>query len=213
MRVIITGCEYTGKTTLIEELHQWSGEMGIRFHLDDHFTIPETQHLNEADQEAMLALSPVLKERFQRFQAQYHVHVMHRNEHILLAGYDIEEAVYGPLYYYGQSPYYIRQLETEMPSDTILVLLTARPEVIRKWMTEAPHPHTIIKEQDIPMLLDRFQGEFSQSLLRKKIRIDTSDLTPKALLQEFLTAAEPHLNEKDLLRFLMRRLSRDSRKL
>jgi len=206
MRVIIAGCEYVGKTTLIQDLQKWGGEIGIRFHLDDHFSLPDTMHLSEEDQKSMLALSPLLKERFQRFQAQYHIYVMHNNEHVLFAGYHIEEAVYGPLYYYGRPANSIRSLEPQMSDDAILVLLTARPEVIRQRMAEHPHPYTIIKEQDIPMLLERFQEEFGQSLLRKKIRIDTSDHTSEEVLQEFLTAVKPLLKTQDLLRLLMHRL-------
>lgn len=36
------------------------------------------------------------------------------------------------------------------------------------------------------MLLNRFQEEFDASLIPNKIQIDTSDLTPEALLQTFL---------------------------
>ena len=206
MRVIIAGCEYVGKTALLNKLQEWGKEIGIRFHMDDHFSLPDTMHLSEEDQQSMLALSPLLKERFQRFQAQYHIYVMQNNEHVLFAGYHIEEAVYGPLYYYDKPAHSIRSLEPQMSDDAILVLLTARPEVIQERMTEDPHAYTIIKEQDIPMLLERFREEFGQSLLRRRIQIDTSDLTPDELLQEFLTAVEPLLKTQDLVRLMMHRL-------
>ena len=208
MRVIVAGCEYVGKTTLSQKMQEWGKEIGIRFHMDDHFSLPDTMHLSEEDQKSMLALSPLLKERFQRFQGQYHIHVLNINEHCLFAGYHIEEAVYGPLYYYDRPAIGIRALEPQMPDDVILVLLKARPEVIRKRMTEDPHAYTIIKDEDIPMLLERFQEEFGQSLLRKRIQIDTSDLTPDETLQEFLTAVEPLLKTQDLVRLMMHRLNR-----
>ena len=188
MRVIVIGCEYTGVTTLIEGLMDWGHERDINHHLDDHFTIPDRQHLAPEDRETMANLSPALKERFQRMQLVYHIRLMHRFDHILLGGFHIEEAVYGPLYYYpGGVASEIRQYEEEMPKNAILVHLTASVEVIQRRMETDPHEYSLIKNADIPMLLDRFQEEFDASVIPNKIQIDTSDLTPDALLQTFLS--------------------------
>lgn len=200
MRIIAIGCEYTGKTTLLEGLMKWGDERGIHHHLDDHFSIPDRQFLKKEEKEAMLKLLPVLKERFQRFQVVYHVRLLHKYEHILLGGFHIEEAIYGPLYYYpGLSFRWAREFEAEMPDDTILVLLTARSEIIQKRMVETPHEYTLIKKEDIPRLLSQFQEEFAASWTKHKIRIDTSDLTPDELLAKFLELSVPHLNARDLL--------------
>ena len=187
MRVIVVGCEYTGVTTLIEGIMDWGHERDINHHLDDHFTIPDRQHLAPEDKETMAHLSPALKERFQRMQLVYHIRLMHRFDHILLGGFHIEEAIYGPLYYYpGGVASEIREYEEEMPKNAILVHLTAKPEVIQKRMETDPHEYSLIKKEDIPMLLDRFQEEFDVSLIPNKIQIDTSDLAPAELLQTFL---------------------------
>lgn len=200
MRVIVVGCEYSGVTTLIDGLMAWGEERGIHHHLDDHFTIPDSQHLEPEDAAMMLKLTPLLKERFQRFQLVYHVRLLHRFEHILLGGFHIEEEIYGPLYYYPGVPTIgVREYEVEMPPDTILVHLTARPEVIAARMQKTPHQHTLIQAADIPMLLDLFRAKFHESWIKEKLEIDTSDLTPAQLLQTFLTKSQPHLNTRDLL--------------
>ena len=187
MRVIVVGCEYTGVTTLIEGIMDWGHERSINHHLDDHFTIPDRQHLAPEDKETMVNLSPALKERFQRMQLVYHIRLMHRFDHILLGGFHIEEAIYGPLYYYpGGAASEIRQYEEEMPKNAILVHLTANPEVIQRRMEADPHAYSLIKKEDIPTILDRFQEEFDVSLIPNKIQIDTSDLAPAELLQTFL---------------------------
>ncbi len=188
MRVIVVGCEYSGVTTLIEGIMDWGHERDINHHLDDHFTIPDRQHLAPEDRETMVHLSPALKERFQRMQLVYHIRLLHRLDHILLGGFHIEEAIYGPLYYYpGGVASEIREYEEEMPQNAILVHLTASPQVIQKRMETDPHEYSLIKKEDIPTLLDRFQQEFDASLIPNKIQIDTSDLTPEALLQTFLS--------------------------
>ncbi len=188
MRVIVVGCEYTGVTTLIEGILDWGHERDINHHLDDHFTIPDRQHLAPEDMETMVNLSPALKERFQRMQLVYHIRLLHHFDHILLGGFHIEEAIYGPLYYYpGGVASEIREYEEEMPKNAILVHLTARPEVIEKRMETDPHEYSLIKKEDIPTLLDGFQEEFDASLIPNKIQIDTSDLAPKGLLQTFLS--------------------------
>ena len=200
MRIIVIGCEYSGVTTLLDGLNQWGIEHHIHFHMDDHFTIPDAFHLSDDEQQAMLAMLPTLKERFQRFQTVYHVRLISLYEQILLGGFHIEEKVYGPRYYYpGLQVSDTRRYETEMPADTILVHLHARPEVIKKRMQKTPHPHTLIEIEHIPDLLAEFEQQYHQSWIQRKIDIDTSDLASDELLDVFFARAHSHLEPRDAL--------------
>ncbi len=200
MRVIAVGCEYCGVTCLLDGLLDCGLQRGIDAHLDDHFSIPDRYHLGREDQQAMVDLSPVLKERFQRMQIVYHIRLLHRYEDILLGGFHIEEAVYGLRYYYpGHSASEMRQYEAEMPGDTMLVLLFARPDVLEARMERAPHEFNIIRRGDIPELLASFRREYEVSLLTHKFEIDTSDLSPQQLLETFLKRSVPHLTSRDLI--------------
>ena len=200
MRIIAIGCEYSGVTTLLDGLNQWGTEHHIHFHMDDHFTIPDAFHLSEDEQQAMLTMLPALKERFQRFQIVYHVRLVNLYEQILLGGFHIEEEVYGPRYCYpGLQVSDTRRYETEMPADTILVHLHARPEVIKKRMQTTPHPHTLIESEHIPDLLAEFEQQYRQSWIQRKIDIDTSDLASDKLLDVFFARARGHLDPRDAL--------------
>ncbi len=203
MRLIVVGCEYAGKTTLLDGLAQWGRERDIRYHVDDHFSIPDCQTLKDkADQKAIHRAPQAIKERFQRFQIAYHVRLLHKYQDILLAGFHIEEAVYGSRYYYpnlGKSFETPQSWERDMPPDTLLVLLSAGPEVIQRRMAECPHEYSILPGNHVQDILGEFQTEFQTSWLKRKFQIDTSDLSPDELLQAFLEASVPHLNAKDLL--------------
>ncbi|MHA2391409.1 MAG: hypothetical protein ACXAEX_05530 [Promethearchaeota archaeon] len=207
MDVIIIGCEYVGKTTLANNLMEWGKKRDFSYHLDDHFTIPDSS-LTKDDRDVMLTLSPQFKERFQRFQAVYHVQIMNLYRDSLEIGFYFEDAVYGPLYYgYDSNALAIhhgRELEKELPPDTILVLLTASAEAIAKRMDAAPHEYQIIKRNDIPYLLEKFSEEFQASAIHAKIEINTSDLTPNEVLEEFLREARAqYLTSIDLIRIMM----------
>jgi len=202
MRLILVGCEYTGKSTLARALAAWGREHGKRFHLDDHFTIPDQQMVREEEQQAMLAAPPALKERFQRFQIYYHLRLLHVYDDIILVGFHIEEAVYGPRYYYPGRPLsqmYHRQIETEMPRDTLLVLLTAAPEVIRARLARDPHKHPVVAAPDVEEVQRQFEAEFAQSWLKRRVRLDTTALQPGQIVGAFLERVLPELNERDLL--------------
>ena len=76
MRLIITGCEYAGTTTLADNIGVWversmGGQMGVH----DHWKIPELSHRphTREENEAFLALSPALQECFQRYHMEYHL--------------------------------------------------------------------------------------------------------------------------------------------
>ena len=64
MRLIIVGCEYTGKTTLSEEIIKWTKNKlggGRSFH--DHFTIPNPELSKEAMDE-FIKSHPQIKEMY-----------------------------------------------------------------------------------------------------------------------------------------------------
>ena len=197
MRVIVVGCEYSGVSTLIDGIFKWGQSVGVHHHLDDHFTIPDAYHLTDEEQQGMLEMLPAIKERFQRFQIVYHVHLIQKYEHILLGGFYIEEMVYGPRYYYPGKNIQIREYEVDLPKDTILVHLHARPDVIRKRMQDAPHPHGLVPEGDVEDVLDHFKDEVRLSWIKRKFDIDTSDLSPEQLLGTFLDQSVPYLNASD----------------
>ena len=207
MRIIAIGCEYSGVTTLLNDLLDWGRPRGINFHLDDHFTIPDAFHLSTEEQQAMLDMLPAIKERFQRFQVVYHIRLINKYEHILLGGFHIEEEIYGPLYYYsGLTVNETRKYEIEMPADTILVHLVAEAAAIEARMERDPHPHTLIQRQHIPMLQERFAQEYAASYIEHKVEIDTSDLAPAELLPTFFKRARPHLSNADQLRLIAEKL-------
>jgi hypothetical protein len=203
MRLVVIGCEYAGKTTLIDMVDAWGKPRGIQFHLDDHFSIPDQFFLKKPDQEAMIAMPPTIKERFQRFQIYYHIHVMRNHEDVLLGGFHIEEAIYGPrIYYPGNAfPPYQRKIEAELPGDTILLLLAASPEVIWRRMEEAPHPYPVVKREQVVAINEAFEAEYRASWIGRKLRIDTSDLTPDQLFDSFMKLVIPQLDTRDLLRW------------
>jgi hypothetical protein len=202
MRLILTGCEYAGKTTLANALKAWEGSHGFHFHMDDHFTVPDNSLRTDEEREAALNLPPMNKERFQRFQIYYHLHLLHVYDDIILVGFHSEEAVYGPRYYYpgGRlSQDYHRQVEAEAPKDTIYCLLQARPDVLRARMEQSPHRYPVVKPDEAEEVQGAFEKEFAACWLKHKFRLDTSDLAPDQVLGAFLKQAKSYLRERDLL--------------
>ena len=172
-----------------DAIQAWWRERGLPVHMDDHFSIPDEDHLDEAEQRAMWDLLPAIKERYQRFQLLYHVHVLRHWEHCILVGFHLEEAIYGPRYYYPQLPSQNqREVEVSLPDDTVLVLLEADAEVIRERSKQQPHRYQLVQESDIQAVQRQFQDEFSGSLVGHKL-----------LLPRFLTKVGPYLTVKDLL--------------
>lgn len=203
MRLIVIGTEYAGKTTLIDAVDAWGKKLGIHFHLDDHFSIPDQYFLREEDQRAMLDVPPTLKERFQRFQVYYHVDVLANHADCLLGGFHIEEAIYGPRYYYPGKAFspYQRKIEKQLPPDTILLLLTAKPEVIRRRMQAAPHTYPIVQPEDVEEVSAELEREYRLSWLDRRFTIDTSEMTPEQLFSAFMRRVVPYLDTRDLLRW------------
>ena len=215
MKLILVGCGCAGKSTLSRGIIEWtnrtSGE-GRTFH--DHFAIPN-EELSPESKEHLMAAPPLLKEMFQRFMIAHHLsRVFFIGTDQNYVGFHIEEAVYAPLYYgygtkdsgashrsgEGQRTKRARAMETELmriAPDTVLVLLKATAEVISRRMRDDPHEHQIVKEEDIPRVLGRFDEEYAGSIIQKKFVLDTTDTTPEETLDQFLEQFEPYFTDAD----------------
>lgn len=211
MRLILTGCEYAGKTTLANEIVDWIGRtMGSSRTFHDHFSLPNAE-FPEEDREQMLNLSPYFRGLFQLYMMNYHLHdAFYSDPDHNIVGFHIEEAVYGPLYYGYDGGVHAasaraRGMDTEIMAkapDTVLVLLRARPDIIVRRLREAPHECQIVQEKDVELVLQRFEEEHGDSSLRRKIALDTSDVTVQETLREFTAQIEPHLTQADRLRMI-----------
>ncbi len=201
MRLITIGCEYVGKTTLADALQAWGAENGREFHMDDSdFSIPDDRHFEEDEQMALLQAPPGLKERFQRMQIYYHIFVQSNCEDCIFGGYHIQEAIYGPRYYYpGTEVHYLKQVEGFLQPDTILVMMTADPDEIRARMKAAPHKFPIVPPEDVEEIQAEFEREFTASTIKRKVRLDTTGFPPEEILDRFLAAVRPALSTRDLL--------------
>ncbi len=228
MNVILVGCEYAGKTTLALRIDQWAAvKWGYNRHFHDHFSIPSGELSHEA-QESYKAAHPEVKEMFQRFMIEYHASDEFYDEpdHNLM-GFVTEEEVYAPLYYgyggkdsqaperapEGQRSSYARHVEgrvMQRAPHSVLVLVKASPDVIRRRMKEDPHRRQIVREKDIEHVLGRFEEAYESSLIRTKFALDTSTATEDETLAEFVRQYEPHISEADRQRMLVHRELRGS---
>ena len=218
MRLIIIGCEYTGKTTLSGEIKEWlvqtMGSCQTSFH--DHFVSPFVEGSGPEIQEQIecfQAMPPSVLELYTRYVIHYHTadSFYELNDHCPIDWY-YADAVYAPLYYgYGRPGDYAdrrvmaRYYDTKVlkhASDTVLVLVKASHETIRQRLRQNPHPHNLIKEEDVELILERFEEEYTNSLLVRKITLDTTDSTPEKALEEFVEKIEPHLTDRDRLRIV-----------
>ena len=226
MHLLLTGCEYSGTTTLAAGITRWAkSAMGRNYHFHDHWKIPHLRHgLPEDEQAQILALTPYLKESYQRFHMADHM----QDEYYLLGaeetgdisegnhlvvGMQIDEAVYSSLYYgyggegeFGDRVKTARRIEKrmlEMAPDTVHLLLTCAPEVIRKRMREDPHTNALVQDEDVELVLRRFEEEYELSLINNKFTIDTSTATVEECVSEFLEKYEPFMTVADRTRILV----------
>ena len=232
MRLLLIGCEYTGKSTLAGNISRWMIEtMGVslvRWH--DHFVVPrldshtiiraegsdaaigKAEHdLNtDDDEEQIMSLRPNVLEQLQRHNIWRHLHPgLLSADDVLFINFYYAEAVYAPLYYgYGEPGSFAdrseraREWDQEMRAyapDMVLVLLTAAATTVAERMAARPRPRVrgILKERDIPYVLDRFQDEYDASLIERKFTLDTTDTTPQRTVADFVDRIHPHLSEVD----------------
>ena len=222
MYLILIGCEYAGTTTLAHAINEWTKEsLGTEFKLiHDHFKLPDTKphglELTPDEIAAFQRLSPRLTEVIQRHNLYYHTPwASGSDENFMGIGLYFEELVYAPHYYgyggrgdMGDRGVISRNLEQrilQFRSDAVLVLVEAAPDVIRKRMKESPHSYPVVPAGDVEHIKQRFEDEYENSLIRQKIRLDTSIATVAESVAEFAAKIQPYLTEGDLLRLALRR--------
>ena len=96
-----------------------------------------------------------------------------------------------------------RELLEKAP-DTILVLLKASPEVIRRRMRESPRQHQIMKDEDVERSIDLFDEQYEETLIVRRMTLDTSTDTVAQTMHEFVRFVHPLLTDSDRLRMLTR---------
>ena len=215
MRVIIIGCEYAGTTTLAYGISDWAKRtMGDGFELvHDHWKIPHTinhpSDMTEEEQEQYMSLSTRVKEAAQRHNLYYHTPAKRDTDGIYV-GYYFEDTIYADLYYgYGGvgrpgdrrvHSEHIEERNIEFGPETVLVLVKASPEVIRRRMSESPHGRQVIQDKDVEQVLRRFEEAYEGSSISQKIALDNSEMTSQETLAEFVRQVQPHLTERDRAR-------------
>ena len=194
---------------------------GIHFH--DHYTVPHVVHIGghdhhkEQSEKDILKINPGLLEHFQRYQIDYHFQpgFVNSQDHWNIDWY-YADAVFAPFYWgYGGPGEYGDRREMrkhcdkqvmELMPDCILVLVKASPETIVKRMGNghSPYPdrhtNTMFKKEDSKYILDRFEEEFSDSLIKQKISLDTTNSSPEESLNEFVEKVSPFITADDLSR-------------
>ena len=227
MKLLLIGCEYSGTTTLSRAINDWSQEtLGRDFGIiHDHWKIPhtsgheptDTSHfLTDEEQDQVMALSPKLKEMTQQHSLYYHTPSERNDVNTLVVGYVFDDTIYGPLYFeYGKPvdpedrSVVIRHVEAAMlknAPETVLVLVKATADVIRRRMRESPHHRGVLQEKDVELVLERFEYAFRHTLIGKKFVLDTSRATVEETLAEFVDNVQPHLTDSDRSRMLLRQL-------
>jgi hypothetical protein len=220
MRLFFIGCEYAGTSTLAHAINAWGRDtLGIQFSsIHDHWKIPHVighpPDLTPAEQEQFLALTPKIQEAFQRHNLYYHTPTKLDDADYIIIGHYIEDTIYAQLYYgYGQEGQagdrliHSKNIENQIMKYTpqiVLIHVKAAPEVIARRMRENPHPHSLVKPEDIELVLRRFDEEFKRSIIPRKITLDTSTVTVEESVAEFIEKVQPHLTQADQLRMLLR---------
>ena len=172
----------------------------------------EGADLNTAeDEEQIMSLRPSVLEQLQRHNIWRHLHPdIFRDDDVLFINHYYADAVYAPLYYgygepgsfsdrSGRARAWDREL-LEIAPDTVLVQVKAEPEVVRRRMRQAQRLRSVLREEDVELVLEGFQREYDSSLVPRRFTLDTTSATVQDTLTEFLDQLWPHLSQVDRLR-------------
>ncbi|MDA1347807.1 MAG: hypothetical protein O3A47_02935 [Chloroflexi bacterium] len=194
-----TTCFVLGPSGIISE--EWRyGFVGTSY---------DSAKLTEEWASEVRALNPWLLEQLQRIMVWRHMHhtVIAEEWDSIQVGLHYAEAVYAPLYYgYGEPGSFADRRRRarewdrsllEFAPETVLVLLRATPEAIRKRMSKAARPDRMPREEDIKQVIDLFEEQYAESELNHKVAIETSGVTVEKSVAEFARKVQPFLTEEE----------------
>ena len=221
MKIILSGIEYVGTTTIANLLKEWKVKTtGTPFYdnnLHDHMKIPHTSgHPDDTtpeEQQQILNLSPKLKEMYHRYHMYYHLHHYFQRDD-LTVGFHIEEAVLARRYYgYGldgetfdRENVVFDRIENrikQITSDPIITVhMKAETSIIEKRMDSLKrnpeHSNSPLKKEDIPAVMAEYKHFVDKSNIGPKVEVDTTVDTPEETLNKVVELIKPHLSEADL---------------
>ena len=182
---------------------------------DDSTSVPGKQEADlnaEEDEQQIMGLRPSVLEQLTRHMVWRHLHpdIYRKNEHVLTTNQYYADAVYAPIYYgFGEPGSFAdrrqraREWDNELLSvapDTVLVLVRASAEVIRRRMRQGQRSRVILKENDVELVLERFAEEYRDSLIPRRFELDTTTASAKETVAEFRRRVREHLPVTDPLR-------------
>jgi hypothetical protein len=223
LKLIIVGCDYTGKTSLAGKIVGWMREnLSPRYANDvpvgahDHFWFPNPE-LPPDEREKLRLLGPKAREQYQRYMISYHLQPVFWSEDydLVLVGFHFSEAIYAPLYYgYGEAGAYAarsafaREIEAQIVAahpETVLLMLRASSEVIRRRLAERPNAESPLRLEDVERVIRAHDEEYENSLIRRRFIIDGSDLSVEGMFERWLASMQSYFSPVDMLRMLTRK--------
>jgi len=150
---IIEGCDCTGKTSLINSL--------LNFFKENKVYAPVVKFS-----------APVDPKQYEGVAHNWLNMAENMVEPIIFDRFVFSERVYGPIFRKSY-PIYMDEVEKQLPSSFVLVLVEASPENVKKRFDGE-----FIDEEQIEEILFRYGKEFSLSPMKNKILINTDKLTP-----------------------------------
>jgi hypothetical protein len=148
------------------------------------------------------SLAPWVLEQHQRAMVWRHLHPTVYEEagelgdvpHSIQVDFYYAEAVYAPLYYgYGGPDTFpdrnrrAREWDEKLmdiAAETVLVHGRATAAEIGRRMSEAPHAESMLRSGGIERVLEAYAKQLGESLVRRKIEVDTSGSTPERNVAE-----------------------------
>ena len=163
----------------------------------------------DRDPAAMVAqfrsMPPTMLESFSRHMIWHHLHpsMFHDDPDYLLIDFYYGDAVYAPLYYgYGEPISFADRDRrarawdghvVQLAPDTILVLVRASANVIRERMRRACRSDAVLEDSHVEHVLAGFERQYVNSLIPRRIALDTGSGDVDATFDSFLTQMRPHM--------------------